>query len=106
MQLLIKETSYWRREHEKMDREDFNLITGQLNILELKIEEIKNTQTEMNTSLSKIREAVYGPDQGIYARIRDLEIWKTSNSRMNWLIITGMVGIVSFLAQNFISKAF
>ena len=89
-----------------MDKEDFNLINGKLEILSMKIEEIKNTQSEMNASLSKIREAVYGPDQGIYARIRDLEIWKSTSSKLTWMTITALVGVGTFLVQNYITKSF
>jgi hypothetical protein len=43
------------------------------------IEIVKEKQEEMAEDIAKIKEAVYNPDSGIYARIRELESFKRSS---------------------------
>ena len=57
------------------------------------IESIKEKQEEMATGIAKIQEAVYNPDEGIYARIRELENWKNSSSKILWMIVASIVGL-------------
>ena len=38
--------------------------------LQIGIEAVKEKQEEMSEDVSKIKEAVYNPDEGLYARIR------------------------------------
>ena len=66
-------------------------------ILELKndIERMAERQTEMNENLKKIKEAVYNPDQGLYARLRELENWKRTHSKLMWMVVSSMIGLVS-----------
>ena len=51
-------------------------------------------QDEMIADVKKIKEAVYNPDSGLYARIRDLEQWKQSQSRIQWTMMTAIIGLV------------
>ena len=69
-------------------------IKGQLDRLCTGIESVKEKQEEMLEDVAKIREAVYNPDQGLYARIRALETWKSTSSRMIWTLFTTTVGII------------
>ena len=55
----------------------------------------------MSDDISKIKEAVYNPDQGLYARLRELESWKQTSSRMIWTLFTTVVGLISaFILKN------
>ncbi len=47
----------------------------------------------MAVGIEKIKEAVYNPDEGLYARLRELEAWKKSSAKLIWIIITAMVGL-------------
>ena len=47
----------------------------------------------MALDISKIKEAVYNPDQGLYARIRALESWKNTSTRLTWIIVTSLAGL-------------
>ena len=69
-------------------------IKGQLDRLCTGIESVKEKQEEMLEDVAKIREAVYNPDQGLYARIRALQTWKSTSSRMIWTLFTTTVGII------------
>jgi hypothetical protein len=54
------------------------------------IEHIKEKQEEMAQDIIKIKDAVYNPDLGLYARLRELENWKKASSRLLWVIITSI----------------
>ena len=73
-------------------------------ILEMKhdIERIAERQSEMNENLKKIKEAIYNPDEGLYARIKALESWKESSQRFIWLIAS----TVAALGVNTVYKFF
>ena len=47
------------------------------------------------TDIGKIKEAVYNPDEGLYARLRNLEQWKETSSKITWVIMTSIVGLAS-----------
>ncbi|HCC45046.1 MAG TPA: hypothetical protein DEQ32_11635 [Gammaproteobacteria bacterium] len=57
------------------------------------VEVVKDRQEQMALDISKIKEAVYNPDQGLYARLRALETWKEASSRLTWIIITSLAGL-------------
>jgi hypothetical protein len=57
------------------------------------IEIVKEKQEEMAEDIAKIKEAVYNPDSGIYARIRDLENFKGQVSKVLWILITTIIGL-------------
>ena len=73
-------------------------------ILELKndIERMAERQTEMNENLKKIKEAVYNPDEGLYARIKSLESWKESSEKMSWVVTTTVLGLVTTTIYKFL----
>ena len=76
-------------------------------IFELKvtIDHMVERQEEMVDDVKKIKEAVYNPDSGIYARLRALEQWKASQSKIQWALITSMVGLATATAYKFIIGA-
>ena len=65
-------------------------INGRLDQVMQNIGTIKEKQEEMAGDIAKIKESVYGPDSGLYARLRELESWKQTSSRMLWIIITSV----------------
>ena len=72
-------------------------------ILELKndIERMADRQAEMNENLKKIKEAVYNPDEGLYARIKSLESWRDSTQRIVWVVCTTVIGLVTATIYRF-----
>jgi uncharacterized coiled-coil DUF342 family protein len=68
----------------------FAEIDGKFDQIMQKIETVKDKQDEMAEDILKIKEAVYNPDSGLYARLRELETWKETSSRLIWLIITSV----------------
>jgi len=55
------------------------------------IDSLGANQERMCEDISKIKEAVYNPDSGLYARLRSLEEWKANTSRVQWLIGSGVL---------------
>lgn len=65
------------------------------------IDVMQDKQESMSDDIAKIKEAVYNPDQGLYARLRELESWKKTSSRMIWTLFTTMVGLIgAFILKN------
>ena len=61
------------------------------------IDTLHVTQERMCDDISKIKEAVYNPDSGLYARIRALEAWKGTSTKMIWTLFTAIIGLGSAL---------
>ena len=59
------------------------------------IEIVKDKQDAMAEDITKIKEAVYNPDEGLYARIRELESWKKTHSKLMWMVVSAMLGLIS-----------
>jgi len=68
-------------------------MTGKFDTMMQNIESVKEKQEEMAEHIAQIREAVYHPYQGLYARMRDIESWKTTYSRITWIVLTTLIGI-------------
>lgn len=59
------------------------------------IEVVKDRQEMMADDIAKIKNAVYNPDEGIYARLRELEGWKQTTSKIMWIFATSLIGLVT-----------
>ncbi len=66
-------------------------------ILEIKndIERIAEKQDEMISDIRDVKNAIYSPDSGLYARLRALEQWKENQSKIQWGIIMTVMGLVT-----------
>tara|TARA_Y100001937_G_C7076538_1_gene310890 strand:- start:772 stop:1035 length:264 start_codon:yes stop_codon:yes gene_type:complete len=66
-------------------------------ILEMKmnLERMAEKQEEMVDDVKHIKQAVYDPEQGLYARLKALEQWKETTSKLMWIIITTVVGLLT-----------
>ena len=77
-------------------------VQSKLDKVCLGIEVMQDKQEEMSDHIAKIKEAVYNPDQGLYARLRELESWKQTSSRMIWTLFTTVVGLIgAFVLKSF-----
>ena len=63
-----------------MTNQDITHLTQAIMDLKGQIERMSERQDEMLEDVKKIKEAVYNPDSGLYARLRALEQWKDSQS--------------------------
>jgi hypothetical protein len=82
-----------------MDDNQYQLLATEvkasLDILSVKMDDLKEKQEEVANIINKVEKSLYAPDEGIYARIRDLEQWKKSASRMMWMLMTVTVGMLA-----------
>ena len=78
---------------DKLGRVALAEIAGALDLVAISIEQVKDKQDEMAENIAQIREAVYHPYEGLYARIRQLESWKENSSRLLWIIVTAVIGL-------------
>jgi hypothetical protein len=63
------------------------------------IDSIKDNQHEAVVAIVDIKEAIFDPDKGLFARVKEVETWKQTSSKLLWIITTSTVGLV--LAQIF-----
>jgi|TARA_B100000131_G_scaffold297672_1_gene316641 hypothetical protein len=83
---------------------EFVELKGQLQRIEDAIMTIKEKNEEMADDITKIKEAIYNPDQGIYSRLKELEAWKASMSRVLWLLATGALGSLGVALWEILKK--
>ena len=78
------------------DKQTIEQLAARVEFLEDKIvdslETVKETQQRMCDDISKIKEAVYNPDTGLYARLRILEEDNKSKNKFLWLLLSLGVG--------------
>lgn len=78
---------------------------GQLAVLiaevATKMQVLLDKQDELAENISKIKEAVYNPDKGLYARLShldrrldSLESWRNLNTKILWTVGTITAGLV------------
>ena len=75
-------------------------------ILEMKhnLERMAEKQSEMVDDVKQIKKAVYDPEQGLYARLKALEQWKDATTKIMWVIVTTIAGLLtSTFYQSFLS---
>lgn len=56
------------------------------------LETVKENQEKMGEDISKIKEAMYNPDAGLYARLKIVEEQRKNSSRLVWFLFTMLVG--------------
>jgi len=58
------------------------------------IQRMADKQDVMIDDVRKIKEAIYNPEQGLYARVRDLEQWQQSMAKFIWTVGVAVVGLI------------
>tara|TARA_R110002124_G_C8964012_1_gene514327 strand:- start:3058 stop:3384 length:327 start_codon:yes stop_codon:yes gene_type:complete len=68
-------------------------IDGKLDRMADSLDSLRHCQLRMTEDISKIKEAVYNPDSGLYARLRAIEQWKDQTAKIVWVITTSVIGL-------------
>ena len=68
--------------------DDSQHLTVMMTEMVTKMQVLLDKQDELGENIAKIKEAVYNPDSGLYARLRSLEQWRDNTSKINWFIST------------------
>jgi|TARA_B100001094_G_scaffold327093_1_gene384510 peptidoglycan hydrolase CwlO-like protein len=76
------------------NNEQFLEIQNKIDRVCTGIDVMQDKQEQMSEDIGKIKEAVYNPDNGLYARLRELESWKQTSSRMIWTLFTTVIGLI------------
>lgn len=74
---------------------DIVALNGKLDRLVDSLDAVKEKCEDISICVNKVKKAVYDPDQGLYARLRELEQWKENTSRIIWVITTSIVGLAT-----------
>lgn len=78
-----------------MGDNEMNEIKQVLMELTVNIKHMDTKQDQMADDIKSIKEAIYNPETGLYARVRDLEQWQENMSRVIWTVGLGFIGLVS-----------
>ena len=78
-----------------MTDEQLQQLTTAILEMKMNLERMAEKQEEMVDDVKHIKQAVYDPEQGLYARLKALEQWKDSTSKIMWIIITTVIGLVT-----------
>ena len=78
-----------------MGENEMGEIKQALMELTVNIKHMASKQDEMIDDVKSIKEAIYNPETGLYARVRDLEQWQENMSRVIWTVGLGFLGLVS-----------
>ena len=58
------------------------------------IERMAEKQETMFQDVRQIKEAIYNPEQGLYARVRDLEQWQQGVAKFIWTVGIAVTGLI------------
>ena len=58
------------------------------------IQRMADKQDEMLIDVRQIKEAVYNPESGLYARVRDLEQWQQGVAKFIWTVGIAVTGLI------------
>lgn len=78
-----------------MGDSELTALTQGIFELKVAVENMAAKQEEMVDDVKKIKEAVYNPDSGIYARLRELEQWKAHQQKKEWAVMVTLIGLVT-----------
>ena len=70
-------------------------LSGKIDRMADSVEVVRQRCEEMANSLGSVKKSVYDPDQGLYARLRELEQWKEGTSKVIWVITTSIIGLAT-----------
>ena len=83
-----------------MKEDEVHQLSVMMAEISSKMQIILDKQEELADNIEKIKDAVYDPDKGLYARLKDLdtrilglEKWKDSTTKLMWIVTTALVGL-------------
>lgn len=84
-----------------LDEEQNQNLIVMMTEMVTKMQVLLDKQDELGENISKIKEAVYNPDKGLYARLNKLdarldtlEVWKNNNTKIMWIVVTVGTGLL------------
>ena len=80
------------------DSNSNNSIQATLIRMEHILENLSRQQAETHDNVRQIKETMYNPDSGLYARVKNFEQWQSSVSKVLWY---GGLMVVSLITKTF-----
>jgi len=84
-----------------MTEDEQQKLTVMMVELSGKIQILLDKQDELADNITKIKEAVYNPDSGLYARLKELdmriqrtEAWQATNNRIMWIVGSSVAALL------------
>ena len=77
-----------------MSDREMDEIKRALMELTVNIKHMDTKQDQMINDLKSIKEAIYNPETGLYARVRDLEQWQQGMAKVIWSVGLGVIGLI------------
>ena len=78
-----------------MSENEVNELKQAILELTVNIKHMHTTQAQMAEDIKSIREAIYNPEVGLYARLRDVEQWQDNMSKVIWSVGFGVTGLIA-----------
>ena len=78
-----------------MSREEILDLKQAIMELSVNIKHMDSKQDEMLQDVKSIKEAIYNPETGLYARVRTLEQWQSNMSKIIWSVGLGFIGLLT-----------
>jgi hypothetical protein len=78
-----------------MSKEEILELKHAIMELSVNIKHMDSKQDEMLQDVKSIKEAIYNPETGLYARVRTLEHWQSSMSKIIWSVALPVIGLVT-----------
>jgi len=77
-------------------------VKASLEVLTIKMDDIKEKQEEVVSIINRVEKSLYEPDQGLYARVRDLEQWKKNQSKTMAIVGTTTLSMAIYFVKTFV----
>ena len=78
-----------------MSKEEILDLKHAIMELTVNIKHMDSKQDEMLQDVKSIKEAIYNPETGLYARVRTLEQWQANMSKIIWSVGLGFIGLLT-----------
>lgn len=77
-------------------------VKASLEVLTIKMDDIKEKQEEVVSIINRVEKSLYEPDQGLYARVRDLEQWKKNQSKTMAIVGATTLSMAVYFVKTFV----
>jgi len=70
-------------------------LNGKIDRMSDNLESVKLRLEEIADGINKVKISIYDPDEGLYARLRQLEQWQAQTSKVLWVVTTSIIGLAT-----------
>lgn len=79
-------------------KEQFIALSGKLEgfmvLINSRMDAHLQNQADISAEHSKTREELYRPSKGLFSRVQELEAWKSTVTKLAWIMVSAMVYLV------------